>query len=201
MFCIYPVVKRALDLLFSFIALFTLSPIFFILIIAIALDSKGNIIFKQKRLGFHGRVFTMYKFRSMVNDAEKHGSKQYSFKDDPRVTQIGRIIRATSLDELPQLFNIIKGDMSCIGPRPTLTYHPHTYNQYTDNQRKRFQVLPGITGWAQIHGRKSINWEKRFEYDIYYVDHMSFILDVKIFFITIIKVLSKEENMNTNKTV
>jgi sugar transferase EpsL len=159
------------------------------------------VIFTQKRLGLNGREFDFYKFRSMVVNAEHTGSGVYSDKNDDRVTRVGRFIRATSLDELPQLINILRGDMSCIGPRPPLTYHPWPIEEYTDAQRRMFEVRPGITGWAQIHGRKDVEWHKRIRMNVWYVDHCSFRLDAIIFFATIFKVFTGADNENKGETL
>ena len=191
-------VKRLIDSTLALIALICLSPILFITAILIKVDSKGTILFKQDRIGLNGKVFKIYKFRSMCIGAEKSGV--YSDKNDSRVTRIGRIIRATSIDELPQLINILKGDMALIGPRPPLTYHPWTYDKYTEEQKRMFEVRPGITGWAQVHGRKDVEWNKRIELNVWYVDNLSFALDVKIFFVTIFKVLSNADNENKGET-
>ena len=137
----------------------------------------------------------------MVQNAEHTGSGVYSGKGDARVTKVGKIIRATSIDELPQCVNILKGDMSLIGPRPPLTYHPWPKEQYTKEQLHMFDVRPGITGWAQIHGRKDVEWHERIRLNNWYVDHLSFPLDVKIFFRTILKVLSNADNENKGATV
>ena len=193
-------IKRAIDILLSALAAVLLSPIMLITAIAIKLDSKGSVIFKQRRLGRNGKEFDIYKFRSMVQNAEHTGSGVYSGKGDARVTRVGRIIRATSIDELPQVINILKGDMSLIGPRPPLTYHPWPLDQYTDFQRRMFEVRPGITGWAQVNGRKEVEWHKRIELNVWYVDHVSFLLDCKIFFMTIFKVATNADNANTGAT-
>ena len=169
--------------------------------VAIKLDSPGPVIFRQERLGYKGKVFHMYKFRSMKVNSEHTGSGVYSDKNDSRVTRIGHIIRATSIDELPQAVNIVMGDMSLIGPRPPLTYHPWPLEEYTPEQRHMFDVRPGITGWAQIHGRKDVEWHKRIRLNNWYVDHCSFRLDVIIFFRTIFKVLSNADNENKGETV
>ncbi len=194
-------VKRALDFLVALIGIVIASPILLIVALLIKLDSKGPVIFKQQRLGVGGKPFEMYKFRSMVVGAESTGSKQYSYKNDPRVTKVGRIIRATSIDELPQLFNILKGEMSFVGPRPVLTYHPWPIEEYTEQQKRMFEMPPGITGWAQVNGRKAIEWDKRIKLNIWYVDNISFLLDVKIFFITIFKVFTNADNENVKETV
>ena len=193
-------IKRIMDFVISLIGLIVLSPILLITAIAIKIDSKGPVLFKQERIGKEGKVFKIYKFRSMIVGAESKGSKNYSFKGDPRVTRGGRVIRATSIDELPQFINIIKGEMSIIGPRPVLTYFPCTYDKYTNEQLRRFEVLPGVTGLAQINGRKEIPWDKRIEYDVEYVNKISLWLDIKIFFKTIYNVLFMKDNINTIKT-
>ena len=196
----YKGVKRALDVTFSLIGTAVSSPILLAVAAAVKLDSKGPVIFKQERLGKDGKVFEMYKFRSMCVDAEHMGTGQYSYKGDSRVTRVGKIIRATSLDELPQFINILKGDMSFIGPRPTLTYHPWKLEEYTDFQRRRFEVRPGITGLAQVHGRKAIDWNDRIKYDVEYVDNLSLGLDCKILFQTVWNVLTMKDNENVGKT-
>lgn len=193
--------KRVFDFLFSLLVLIIISPILLLVAIAIKIESPGPVIFKQTRLGRYGKPFTIYKFRSMCVGAEKKGSGQYSFKGDPRVTKVGRIIRALSIDELPQLINIIKGDMSLIGFRPPLTYHPWPYEEYTEDQKKMFAVRPGVTGWAQIHGRKDVMWIDRIEMGVYYAENVSFLLDLRIFFTTIWKVLSNADNENKGATV
>lgn len=197
----YKSFKRLCDIVISLILLVVLSPLMLITIIAVRAESKGSAIFKQERLGLNGKVFTIYKFRSMCVGAEHTGSGVYSGADDMRVTKVGRIIRATSIDELPQLVNILKGDMSFIGPRPPLTYHPWELSEYTDEQLHMFDTRPGITGWAQVHGRKDVEWHKRIELNCWYVDNMSLLLDIKIIFITLFKVLKNEDNVNVGETV
>ena len=191
--------KRFFDIVASFILLLISSPVLLIIAIAIAIDSRGPIIFKQTRLGKNGKEFPIYKFRTMVVDAEKSGV--YSDNKDPRVTRVGRILRKTSLDELPQMVNILVGHMSFIGPRPPLTYHPWPIDEYTDEQRRMFDVRPGITGWAQVNGRKSVEWNKRIELNVWYVDNVSLWLDIKIFFMTIFKVFTNADNENNGATV
>ena len=194
-------VKRGLDILFSFLLLVVLSPLFLLIMLLVRLDSKGSPFFRQERIGLNGRVFTLYKFRSMAVDSEHTGSGVYSDDHDPRVTRMGRILRKLSLDELPQCINILKGDMSFIGPRPPLTYHPWPLSQYTPNQRKMFTVRPGITGWAQVNGRRSIDWNERIRLNNWYIDHLSFALDCKILWKTIKAVLSNDNNANTGVTI
>ena len=195
----YLYLKRFGDIFISFIGLLILSPFLFIVALLIKIDSKGPIIFKQKRIGKNGKVFSIYKFRSMTVGAEKHGV--YEAKNDSRVTRIGKIIRKLSIDELPQFLNILKGDMSIIGPRPTLTYHPWNYEEYTDFQKQRFNLRPGVTGWAQVNGRKDVEWNKRIEYDVYYVKNVSLLFDIKIIIMTIFKVILMKDNLNKEQTV
>lgn len=197
----YKYVKRLLDIFISLIGIIILSPLLLITAIFIKIDSKGPVIFKQKRLGRYGKEFEIYKFRSMIQNAEKQGSGQYSFKGDPRITRVGKIIRATSIDELPQFINILKGDMSIIGFRPPLTYHPKRISEYSEEQMRMFNVRPGVTGWAQIHGRKTVVWKERIEMNIWYVNNISFKLDIYILFMTVIKVIKNENNENTIITV
>lgn len=197
----YKGVKRFLDFTIALMGLLVLWPVLLIVAVIIKLTSPGPVIFKQKRIGLDGKVFEIYKFRSMVVGAESQGSGVYSGKGDARVTGIGRIIRATSIDELPQFINILKGEMSFVGPRPPLTYHPWDYSEYSDFQLRMFEVRPGITGWAQINGRKDVEWNKRIELNVWYVDNMSLWLDLKIIITTFLKVLKNEDNENTGATV
>lgn len=195
------IVKRLFDVLISFVSIVILAIPMAIVALAIKIDSPGPVLFKQKRIGKNGRVFRIYKFRSMCVGAEKTGSGVYSNKNDARVTRVGKFIRATSIDELPQLFNMFLGSMSLIGPRPPLTYHPWLYDEYTEKQKEMFDVRPGLTGWAQIHGRKDLEWHKRIELNVWYARNVSFWLDLKIVFITIAKVLTNADNENINQTV
>ncbi len=197
----YRAVKRFLDVTASFLGLVLLSPLLLAVSMLIKIDSRGPVIFRQERIGRNGKVFEIYKFRSMCVGAEKTGSGVYSGKGDARVTRIGKILRATSIDELPQLLNILKGEMSFVGPRPPLTYHPWKYEEYTDFQKRMFEVRPGITGWAQVNGRKDVEWHKRIELNVWYVDHMSLLLDIKIMFMTAFKVLTNADNENSGATV
>ena len=192
-------VKRALDFTLALIGIICLSPILMIIAVAVKIDSKGPVLFKQQRLGMNGKVYNMYKFRSMCVGAEKQGV--YSDSNDSRITKVGHLLRASSMDELPQMINILKGDMALIGPRPPLTYHPWKYEEYSDEQKRMFEVRPGITGWAQVHGRKDVEWNKRIQLNVWYVDNVSFLLDVKIFFVTILKVISNADNENKGVSV
>ena len=196
----YIKIKRAMDVFFSAILLILGAIPLLIVAIIVKLESKGPALFEQERLGMNGKVFRIYKFRSMVVGAEKQGSGVYSGKNDARVTKVGKIIRATSIDELPQLINILKGEMSFIGPRPALTYHPWPLEEYTDEQKKMFAVRPGVTGWAQVNGRKEVEWPRRIEMNVWYVENMSFLLDLKIFFKTIFKVFTNADNVNSTET-
>ena len=197
---VYLYIKRFLDIILSAMGLVILALPMLIVAVLVKIDSAGPVLFRQKRLGLNGRVFEMYKFRSMVVDAEYTGSGVYSGKGDARVTKIGKIIRATSIDELPQLVNILRGEMSFIGPRPPLTYHPWPIEEYDPEQLRMFEVRPGITGWAQVNGRKGVMWPKRIEMNVWYVDHVSAALDLKILFLTVAKVLSNADNENTCAT-
>lgn len=191
--------KRVIDLITALAALAVLWPILLIIAIAIKMDSNGPVVFKQRRLGRNGKEFNMYKFRTMVVGGEAGGV--YSDNHDPRVTKVGGFLRRTSLDELLQCINIIKGDMSWVGFRPPLTYHPWTFDKYSDEQRRMFAVRPGITGWAQINGRKAVEWNHRIELNVWYVDHLSLWLDLKIMWLTVWKVISNADNENTGETV
>ena len=191
--------KRFIDLMLGSVGLMVLVIPMLLIALVVKLDSKGPVLFKQQRLGKHGRTFWMYKFRSMCVDAEKQGV--YSDNKDSRVTRVGKILRALSLDELPQLLNILKGDMALIGPRPPLTYHPWPLEEYTEEQKRMFEERPGITGWAQVNGRKDVEWNHRIELNVWYVDHVSMALDLKIFFLTIYKVIANKDNENKGATV
>lgn len=191
--------KRFIDMMLGSVGLIVLVIPMLLIALVVKLDSKGPVLFKQQRLGKHGRTFWMYKFRSMCVDAEKQGV--YSDNKDSRVTRVGKILRALSLDELPQLLNILKGDMALIGPRPPLTYHPWPLEEYTEEQKRMFEERPGITGWAQVNGRKDVEWNHRIELNVWYVDHVSMALDLKIFFLTIYKVIANKDNENKGATV
>lgn len=193
--------KRVIDIVLSVIGIIICLIPMIITAIAIKIDSPGPVLFKQERLGLKGKVFRIYKFRSMCQGAEHTGTGVYSGADDMRVTRVGKIIRATSIDELPQLFNIIKGDMSFIGPRPPLTYHPWPIEEYTEEQLHMFDARPGITGWAQVNGRKGVEWHKRIELNCWYVNNISLWLDIKILFTTFFKVLKNEDNVNVGATL
>ena len=195
----YRFIKRALDILLSLCGLLLLWPLLLVLAILIKIDSPGPAIFKQTRLGKNGREFTMHKFRSMCQNAEGTGSGVYSMKGDPRVTRMGKILRL-GFDELPQLWDILRGKMSFVGPRPPLTYHPWPVDQYTPEQFRMFSVRPGITGWAQVNGRKAVEWNRRIEMNVWYTEHMSLWLDIRILFMTVGSVLGNKDNANVEKT-
>lgn len=179
---IYIFCKRIIDLLVALMLLVILSPVMIVAALAIKFCSPGEIIFKQQRLGLHGKVFYMYKFRSMVSNAENIGSGMFLEKDDPRITGVGKFLRKTSIDELPQLLNVLRGEMSLVGPRPAPLYHLGMYNE---RQLKRLEVKPGMTGWAQINGRVALYWPERIELDVWYVEHMGLWLDLKILLLTL----------------
>ena len=197
----YRALKRTLDILVSLPVLVVTSPIMLATAAAVKLESPGPAIFRQARLGVGGREFIMYKFRSMALNSEHTGSGVYSEKGDSRVTKVGRFIRATSIDELPQLFNILKGDMSLIGPRPPLTYHPWPIDQYTPHQRRMFEVRPGVTGWAQVNGRKCVEWHDRINMNVWYVDNASLGLDLKILGMTLKTLVHTKDNVNHGETL
>ncbi len=198
-YAVYKFVKRGLDILLSLCGLLLLWPLLLVLAILIRIDSPGPAIFKQVRLGLDGKEFTMHKFRSMCVNAEGTGSGVYSMKGDPRVTRMGKILRL-GFDELPQLWDILRGKMSFVGPRPPLTYHPWPVDAYTPEQFRMFSVRPGITGWAQVNGRKAVEWNKRIEMNVWYTEHMSLWLDIKILFMTVGSVLGNKDNANVEKT-
>ena len=195
--------KRLIDTVLSLIALVILSPLLLITALAVKLSSPGPVLFKQQRLGLHGKVFTIYKFRSMSDGAEHTGSGVYSGKGDPRVTKVGKLIRATSIDELPQFINIIVGDMAIVGTASAekIKLVPWPVDQYSEEQFHMFDVRPGITGWAQVHGRKGVEWHERIKMNVWYTQHVSLALDIKILFMTVFKVLRNEDNVNTGATV
>ena len=188
------VFKRLLDVVFACLILVVSSPVLLLIAIAIKLDAEGPAVFSQRRLGRGGKEFDMYKFRTMVMNAEAGGV--YSDAKDSRVTSVGRLLRKTSLDELPQCINIIKGDMSFVGFRPPLTYHPWRWEEYMEQQKRMFSLRPGITGWAQVNGRRTVEWNRRIEMNVWYAEHVSFWLDCKIVLMTVFKVLANSDNEN-----
>lgn len=182
-------VKRILDLILGIIGLILTSPLWLYVIIRIKAEDRGPVFFVQERVGKNGKLFRMYKFRSMIVGAEKKGLGVFVRTDDERITKIGKLIRKTSIDELPQFINVLKGEMSIVGPRPTLEYQVKRYNE---KQKRRLLVKPGMTGWAQINGRNNMTWPEKIELDLWYVDHWSIGLDLKIIGRTIWFVLKKE---------
>jgi len=188
----YLVVKRVLDLIFAVFFLIIFSPIMLIASIAIKMDSQGPVLFKQQRPGKDCRIFTIYKFRTMQVETEKDGKVLSDFE---RMTKVGSFLRKTSIDELPQLINIIRGEMSFIGPRPLLVQY---LELYSPEQMRRHEVRPGISGWAQVNGRNAISWEEKFKYDVWYVDNLSIILDMKIVFLTINNLLKRKGINNSS---
>lgn len=181
----YKSVKRALDFVFSLFALIVFSPLMAVAAVMIKLDDGGPALFRQKRPGKNGEIFEVYKFRTMSVRTEDENGRPLS--DMERMTKIGRALRKTSIDELPQFINVFKGEMSFIGPRPLLCEY---LNLYSPEQARRHEVRPGISGWAQVNGRNAITWEEKFDYDVYYVDNMSFGLDMKILVKTVANVIS-----------
>ena len=179
-------IKSIIDYSIALVAFFSLFPIFVIVFIGLYIANNGKPFFLQQRPGKNEKLFKIIKFKTMNDKKDSYGNL---LPDMYRLTKIGRFVRKTSLDELPQLLNVLKGDMSLIGPRPLLTEYLPLYNQ---TQKRRHEVKPGITGWAQINGRNAISWQQKFEYDVWYVDHLSFLLDVKVLFLTIQKVFISE---------
>ena len=178
--------KRLLDISLTLAVLLPLLPVLGIVAILVRLKLGPPVIFRQQRPGWQGRPFWLMKFRTMTDACDENGKL---LPDEARLTPIGRFLRATSLDELPELFNVLKGDMSLVGPRPLLMQY---LERYTPEQARRHEVKPGITGWAQIHGRNALTWEEKFKLDVWYVDHWSIWLDIKILFITVWKILRRE---------
>ena len=178
--------KRLMDVIVSLVALIALLPIWIVVPVLIKCDSKGPVFFIQNRLTKDGRQFRMYKFRSMTDARDENG---HLLPDEARLPQFGRILRSTSLDELPELINIFKGDMSIVGPRPLLVKYLPLYNDF---QKHRHDVTPGLTGWAQVNGRNALSWEKKFELDVWYAKNISFAMDVKIVLMTVMKVFRRE---------
>ena len=180
--------KPFFDFIISLLAFLILSPFFLILVFIVSISNNGKAFFFQGRPGKNGKIFKVIKFKTM-NDKKDEKGRGNLLPDSKRLTAIGKFMRRTSLDEIPQLLNVIKGEMSLIGPRPLLIDYLPLYSEF---QKKRHEVKPGITGWAQVNGRNAISWEQKFEYDVWYVDHISFLLDVRIFFMTIKKVFRSE---------
>lgn len=189
-------IKPILDFILAFLLIIIFSPIILIVALLIKLKLGSPILFTQERPGLNGKIFRIYKFRTMSDERDSKGDL---LSDELRLKGFGKFIRKSSLDELPQLFNVLKGEMSFVGPRPLLVEYLKLYNQ---EQAKRHNVKPGITGWAQVNGRNAISWEEKFKLDVYYVEHISFMLDCKILYMTFFKVLKhKDINSNTNITM
>ena len=183
----YNFTKRLVDFFVAFCVLIVLAPLLLIIAIILCFANNGKcLFFIQERPGWHGKIFKVIKFKTMTDERDAEGNL---LPDDKRLTKVGKFVRSTSIDELPQLINVLKGDMSFIGPRPLLPQYLPLYNK---EQARRHEVRPGITGWAQVNGRNAISWVRKFELDVWYVDHCSFFLDLKIFFLTIKKVFVRE---------
>ncbi len=206
----YFAIRRIFDALISMVALIVLSPVLLIIAIAIKCDSKGPVVFKQLRIGKNGKNYYMYKFRTMVPNAQNMGTGVYSFKDDPRITKVGHFLRKTSLDELLQLWNVVKGDMALVGPRSPVYGHFPEYDTLNDAYKRRFNVLPGITGLAQVTGRNELLWDEKVHYDNIYIDKVKKygpLFDIKVLFLTVVRVFSMsdvsetQENMEKNEAM
>jgi len=192
---IHNIIKRIFDFISAIIFIIVFAPILLFVAIAVKLDSKGPIIFKQLRLGKNGEEYFIFKFRSMILNAENQGTGLFNYENDPRVTKVGNFIRNTSLDELPQVFNVLIGNMSFVGPRPPVNYELGNYKDFTGELKKRFRVKPGVTGYAQINGRNEISWDEKIIFDNKYIEDfykIGILLDIKIILITIIKVFKNE---------
>jgi len=188
--------KRVFDLLLAILLIIICSPFIIVTTLLVYLKIGTPIFFRQIRPGLNEKLFTIYKFRTMTDERDKNGEL---LSDEKRLLPIGRFIRKTSLDELPQLFNVLKGEMSFVGPRPLLVKYLKLYNS---EQKRRHSVVPGITGWAQVNGRNAISWEEKFEYDIWYVDNRSFWLDMKILWMTFLKVIKRSDiSANSHATM
>jgi lipopolysaccharide/colanic/teichoic acid biosynthesis glycosyltransferase len=181
-----PIIKRILDLTMTIPGILILSPLLLYISLLVWVNYGTPIIFRQKRPGYRGKPFWVYKFRSMTN---AHDEQDNLLPDGQRLTRLGRFLRSTSLDELPELFNVLRGEMSIVGPRPLLMQY---LERYSPEQARRHEVLPGITGWAQVNGRNALTWEEKFKLDVWYVDHWSFWLDIRIILLSIFKVLRRE---------
>ena len=192
---LYPnILKPFIDVLISLVILFITSPIFLIIVLILYFDNNGKVWFKQERPGRNGKIFSVIKFKTMTDERDDSGTL---LPDERRLSTVGKLIRKTSLDELPQLLNVILGHMSLVGPRPLLKEYLPLYNDF---QRRRHEVRPGITGWAQVNGRNTVLWPQKFAYDVWYVDHISFWLDIKILFLTVMKVF-KAEGISSSTSV
>lgn len=188
--------KRLFDIIASTILLITLLPLILLIVIAVKFESKGPALFKQDRVGLNGKIFVIFKFRSMLDGAINMGSGICVVEKDPRITRVGSILRKLSLDELPQLLNVLKGEMSLVGPRPTL---PYQVERYDEKQRLRLLMKPGITGWAQVNGRNKLTWPEKISLDIWYVENWTLWLDMKILLKTILVVFAKDVIYNNGK--
>lgn len=183
---IYKYIKRILDIILSLLAIIILSPLLAVTAVLVKTKLGSPVLFKQERPGKDEKIFTLIKFRTMTDERDENGEL---LPDEVRLTKFGKFLRSTSIDELPELFNILKGDMSVIGPRPLLVEYIPRYNEH---QHRRHEVRPGLSGWAQVNGRNTVSWEDKFDMDVHYVDNYSFSMDVKILFMTVLNVLKKE---------
>ena len=200
----HDITKRIVDIVFGIIGLLVVSQLFIIIAIAIKIDSKGSVFFKQARLGIDKKPYMIYKFRSMITDAENMGTGIFNMKNDSRVTKVGQFLRDTSLDEFPQFINIIKGDMSFVGPRPPVTYELGDLDELTQEFNDRFRIKPGVTGLAQVSGRNELSWDEKVKFDNQYIEDFykwGILLDIKLVLLTIWKVAKNEGSHETSENV
>ncbi|KYG60246.1 hypothetical protein AY633_04105 [Planococcus maritimus] len=187
-------IKRLIDLVFSLMAIIVLSPVYIVVALLVRVNLGSPVIFKHKRPGLNEEVFPMYKFRSMTNEKDENGNL---LPNNLRHTKFGKILRSSSLDELPGFLNVLKGEMSLVGPRPLLIDYLDLYNE---EQKKRHNVRPGLTGYAQVNGRNTIGWEEKFNHDLFYVENVSLLLDIKIIFMTVVKIIKRSDINSNEKT-
>jgi lipopolysaccharide/colanic/teichoic acid biosynthesis glycosyltransferase len=196
--------KRFFDILFSSLGILISLPVFFIVALAIKIDSRGSVLFRQKRIGKDKKIFTIYKFRSMVVDAENIGTGIFNLENDFRVTKVGRVLRATSLDEIPQFFNILKGEMSFVGPRPAITYELGDIDKLSLEYSNRFSVKPGVTGLAQVNGRNELSWAEKVVFDNIYIRKLyrwGIFYDMYLIVKTVLKVIKNEGSFETEENI
>jgi len=196
--------KRAFDIFFGILGLLVFTPLFILIGVSIKIDSKGPIIFKQERVGMHKKIYPIYKFRSMVVNAENMGAGIFNMRNDNRVTRVGSFLRSTSLDEMPQFINIIMGDMSFVGPRPPVSYELGDLNKLNQEFENRFRMKPGITGLAQVSGRNELSWDEKVRYDNRYIElfeKYGILIDIKLLLLTVVKIIKNEGGYEISENI